>query len=460
PGSVGDHLHDPAGLVAPHRLAGDAGAGGPVAVGEHGLHEVVRHPYRMVGVLVGDGVVGAALDVEAALVAGVDEGPGLALLDLLAADEVDDIRMVDVEDDHLGRPAGLAAALDDAGEGVEALHEGDRTRGRAAAGQRLARGAQLREVAARARAELEEHSLGLRQTEDGAHGVLDRVDEAGRALRLGPDADVEPHRRVEAGVLVEQDVRQLVAERLGVRLGGEVAAVAAPGRQGVRHPADELPDAALAVRRADMAAEVLRDHDVGRRLRPELRHLDALLLEDLLPLLVRDHGIAQLPLDGVEGILPGRGVVALEVETPCRSLLGDLHLRRSQAGLRGPRARRSAEHLVGVQGGLGLHFLPLLDEVRCRNRGKWRDRVARPPATDPFTAPYGRIRNEDCGTGRASRISGRDYPAYSSLDTIGSSRASAKPMKAASPTLRPLGAGVKRLNHKMLWVVTRLSPII
>src|SRR6185295_2715219 len=223
PGSVGDHLHDPAGLVAPHRLAGDAGAGGPVAVGEHGLHEVVRHPYRMVGVLVGDGVVGAALDVEAALVAGVDEGPGLALLDLLAADEVHDVRMVDVENDHLGRPAGLAAALDDAGEGVEALHEGDRTRSRAAAGQRLAGGTQLGEVAAGAGAVLEHHALGLGQGEDGAHGVFDRVDEAGRALGLRLDADVEPDRRVEAGVLVKKDVGQLGVVRPGVRLGGEVA---------------------------------------------------------------------------------------------------------------------------------------------------------------------------------------------------------------------------------------------
>ena len=36
--------------------------------------------------------------------------------------------MVDVEDDHLGRAARLAAALDDAGEGVEALHEAQRAR--------------------------------------------------------------------------------------------------------------------------------------------------------------------------------------------------------------------------------------------------------------------------------------------------------------------------------------------
>ena len=360
PGGLGDLLHQLAGLVGAHRLAGDAGPGLPLAAGEDGLHEPVGHPHGVVGVLVGDGVVGAALDVEAPLVAGVDERPGLALLLLLAADEVLDVRVVDVEDHHLGRPAGLAAALDDAGEGVEALHEGDRARGGAAAGQRLAGGAQLREIAAGAGAVLEQHALGLRQGEDGVHGVLGRVDEAGRALGLLLDADVEPDRRVEAGVLVEEDVLELGVEGLGVLLGGEVAVRPAPGGDGVRHPADELADAALAVGGVELPPEVLGDHHVGRRLRPEFGHLDVLLLEDLLPLLVRDHGIAQLPLDGVEGVHPGRRVVTLEAQTPRRDRLGNHLLPGSaHAGLQGPGPDRCsvASHLVGMQGGMGLHAL-------------------------------------------------------------------------------------------------------
>ena len=54
-------------------------------------------------------------------------GPWLLLS--LALDEVDDVRMVDIEDDHLGGAASLAAGLDDAGEGVEAFHEAERTAG-------------------------------------------------------------------------------------------------------------------------------------------------------------------------------------------------------------------------------------------------------------------------------------------------------------------------------------------
>ena len=66
------------------------------------------------------------LAVEAAVVAGVDQRPGLLLFLGLAPDELFHVGVVDVQDDHLGRAPGLAARLDDAGEGVEAAHEADR----------------------------------------------------------------------------------------------------------------------------------------------------------------------------------------------------------------------------------------------------------------------------------------------------------------------------------------------
>ena len=70
-----------------------------------------------------------------AVVSHGDQGVGLGFFFLLALDEVDDVGMVDVEDDHLGGAAGLAAGLDDAGEGVESLHEAERAAGGAAAGE-------------------------------------------------------------------------------------------------------------------------------------------------------------------------------------------------------------------------------------------------------------------------------------------------------------------------------------
>ena len=97
---------------------------------------------------------------ERAVVAGVDQRPGLLLFLDLAVDELDDVRVIGVEDHHLGRAARLAAGLDDAGKGVVALHERHRAGGGAAAGQQLARAADLRQVRPGARAELEQHALG------------------------------------------------------------------------------------------------------------------------------------------------------------------------------------------------------------------------------------------------------------------------------------------------------------
>ena len=122
------------------------------------------------------------------VVALLDEGPGLLLLLGLGVDEVDDVRVVDVEDDHLGRAAGLAARLDDARERVVAAHEADRAAGDAAARHLGLGGADGGQVHARARAVLEQHGLGLGEVHDAAHVVLDRVDEAGGALRLRLDA--------------------------------------------------------------------------------------------------------------------------------------------------------------------------------------------------------------------------------------------------------------------------------
>ena len=68
------------------------------------------------------------------------------------------------------------------------------------------------------------------------------------------------------------------------------------------HAADQLLHAALTLRRADLAAEVLGDHDVGGLLRPRLRNLDVALLEDHLAPLVADHRGAQLPFDLIERV--------------------------------------------------------------------------------------------------------------------------------------------------------------
>ena len=132
PGGFGDVVHDVAGAVLLDRRAVLDGAGGEGAVGLDGAHELVGDADGVVGVLEEDGAVGLGVGAGA-VVASLDEVPGLLLFLDLALDEVVDVGVVDVEDDHLGGAAGLAAGLDDAGEGVEAAHEAERAGGGAAA---------------------------------------------------------------------------------------------------------------------------------------------------------------------------------------------------------------------------------------------------------------------------------------------------------------------------------------
>ncbi len=91
-----------------HDLAGGDGPQVPVGVVDDGLHELVGDPDRVVGVLVLDRVAVGAVEVH--VEAGVAQDAGLALLAGLAPDELLDVGVVDVEDDHLGGAAGLAAA--------------------------------------------------------------------------------------------------------------------------------------------------------------------------------------------------------------------------------------------------------------------------------------------------------------------------------------------------------------
>ena len=120
-----------------HRRAPDHRVRGPVPVRLHGAHELVRDADRVVRVLEPDAPV--RLTREGRVVALLDERPGLLLLELLAVDEVEDVRVADVEDDHLRRTPGFSTRLDNARKCVVAAHEGDRAAGRPAAGHLLPR---------------------------------------------------------------------------------------------------------------------------------------------------------------------------------------------------------------------------------------------------------------------------------------------------------------------------------
>jgi hypothetical protein len=357
-GGFGDGAQDLARFVALDGLSGGHAFGPPVAIARGGFHEIVGGAHGIVGVLEEDGAVGVAVDRR--IVAGLHQGVGFLLFLGLAPDELFDVGVVGVEDHHFGGAARFAAGLDDAGEGVEALHKRERPGGAPAARQNGIFLAQGREVRAGARAPFEQHALGFGQVEDGFERILHRNDETGRALRprsggtrarleLGDavglavvnpavaagfaHADVEPDGRIEAGLLGDHEVGQFEAEVFGVGFGLEVAVLFAPTGDGIDHALDELGHAGFAFRGAHLAVKILAGDDIGGRLGPVHGNFDIALLEDNRAFIVSDGGSTGLPLDFVVGGLaalqsrckvPGEGN---SCGTRCRIILHFFHFR-------------------------------------------------------------------------------------------------------------------------------------
>jgi hypothetical protein len=261
-------------------------------------------------------------------------------------DEVEDVRVVQVEADHLGRPPGGAAGLDGACGPVPDLEEAHQAGGAPAAREGLALGPQVGEVGAGPGAVLEEAGLPGPQVHDPALAdevVTNALDEAGVglgatvrglggldlagdrvhvlvALRRPGDvvgvvqAGVEPLGAVGRRDLHGQHVGELVLEGLGVLLGVEVPVILAPVAPAAGQPGEDLPGVVLAATPGQpRLAEVLLGQDVRGHLGPLGRHLDALLPKNRGAVRVPDLTDTLLEGNGLEGVAPGFGESARDL---------------------------------------------------------------------------------------------------------------------------------------------------
>src|SRR5438034_8031897 len=112
---------------------------------------------------------------------------------------------------------------------------------------------------------------------------------------------------------MEDEELQLVGECVPVRRAREVTALEPGASDRVDHAVDHLLDTPLPLRRAKLAAEVLRGDHVRRRLGPELGNFDVLLFEDVAAL-AWDGRVAELPLDLVVGVDALAGEAAVDPE--------------------------------------------------------------------------------------------------------------------------------------------------
>ena len=134
-----------------------------------------------------------------------------------------------------------------------------------------------------------------------------RMKHADRLLRHALHADVEPHRRVERGPLGDEQVLELVAERVGLVRRRRSSRPRCPtsvivsATRSITWRSDDSRSGVPSVPRKYFWATMLvafSDQVVGE--------LDAGLVEgDRAVLVVRDAGVAALPLDRVVGMRAG-----------------------------------------------------------------------------------------------------------------------------------------------------------
>src|SRR5690242_21620841 len=86
------------------------GARGEVGVARNGVHKVVGDAHGVVGVLEEDGRVGVGVGMRTVVSLG-DKRVRLGFFLGLAVNELDDVGMVHIQDDHLGGAASLATGL-------------------------------------------------------------------------------------------------------------------------------------------------------------------------------------------------------------------------------------------------------------------------------------------------------------------------------------------------------------
>ena len=247
PGALYDQVEDLAGGEPLHHLPGTGVDEVVLGLGFECPHEVLGEP---------DG------NIE------VGEDRGIAL----GSDELEDVRVIDPQDGHVGAAAG-AALLDGLGGGVENSHERNGAGGAAAGGaDDVSLGPEAGEREASAAAGLMDESGVLDGLEDGCHRVFDGKHKAGGEL-LELSSGVHEGGRV--GEELQAGDEAVEVARLSFHIGPRVIALAGRGdvpsnapehlpRLFERYPIFALAEVAIAENGEGIVGE-LRQREVWRQ---------------------------------------------------------------------------------------------------------------------------------------------------------------------------------------------------
>src|SRR5207248_8871572 len=116
-------------------------------------------------------------------------------------------------------------------------------------------------------------------------------------------------------LLLDQQMRQFVAEGIARGGVGEISALFTPANNGIGNASDQLADRRFAIGSAHLAVKILARDNVRGGLRPTSWYFDIFLAEDGHALFVADEGDALFPFDSVEGRLLPVGEVPRKGQT-------------------------------------------------------------------------------------------------------------------------------------------------
>src|SRR5207247_421318 len=130
---LGNHPQEVASSISIHHLPAGYSTGVPFFVLNDRLHKIVGDSNAIIGVLKENRTVGRT--IERTVITRCNQRPGFFLFLFLASDEVHYIRMIDIQNHHLGGSPSFPTRFDDPCKGVIALHKGNRTGGLSATGE-------------------------------------------------------------------------------------------------------------------------------------------------------------------------------------------------------------------------------------------------------------------------------------------------------------------------------------
>ena len=139
-------------------------------------------------------------------------------------------------------------------------------------------------------------------------------------MRLGFNAAVEPNRTVKGSLLFYQEMTEFCFKSICFLGRNKVAALLAPSRNGVNHPADQLLHAGFAAFAIPGTTKVFGYNYIRSQHRPGRRNLYVGLFKYDVSLFISNDSLSLFPFDLFEWMHSWFGENSFEVEL---SLLAD-----------------------------------------------------------------------------------------------------------------------------------------